>query len=177
MWFTEDDLFLNRHVAQMDNKEKDIRKEDSVEEDTQVMHTFMDKNKSSSKMKFLVALLIVALAGVITGFGLSQFSSKTGTNLVPQALNPNAPKKGKIFGSGDEKTFKDTAEGVVKEGGVEGEGQYHLERTGGESQNVYMTSSLVDLSQFVGKKVKVWGQTQAAQKAGWLMDVGKVQVL
>jgi hypothetical protein len=65
---------------------------------------------------------------------------------------------------------------VVKEGGIEDEGQYHLVRPGGDSQNVYMTSSSVDLAQFIGKKVKVWGQTQAAKKAGWLMDVGRVQV-
>ena len=27
-----------------------------------------------------------------------------------------------------------------------------------------------------GKKIKVWGQTQTAQYAGWLMDVGRVEV-
>ncbi|MDO8269715.1 MAG: hypothetical protein Q7T54_03530, partial [Candidatus Levybacteria bacterium] len=63
------------------------------------------------------------------------------------------------------------------EGGIDGEGEYHLERPGGDSQNVYMSSSTVDLAQFTGRKVKVWGQTNSAQKAGWLMDVGKVEVL
>jgi len=33
------------------------------------------------------------------------------------------------------------------------------------------------LSKFVGKNIKVWGQTQSAQYAGWLMDVGRVEVL
>ena len=117
------------------------------------------------------------MLGVGTGFGLSKFTEQTGTSIVPAMLNPNAPQIGKTYGSGDESTFKDTAEGVFLEGGIEGEGQYHLERPGGDSQHVYMTSSLVDLSQFLGKKVKVWGETQKAQKAGWLMDVGKVQVL
>jgi len=32
------------------------------------------------------------------------------------------------------------------------------------------------LQSFVGKKVMVWGQTIAAQQAGWLMDVGKIKV-
>ena len=64
----------------------------------------------------------------------------------------------------------------MKNGGTEGEGQYHLVRPGGDSQNVYLTSSSVDLSQFMNQKIKVWGQTQTAQHAGWLMDVGKVQV-
>ena len=35
----------------------------------------------------------------------------------------------------------------------------------------------VDLSKFIGKKIKVWGATQTAQHAGWLMDVGRIQVL
>ncbi len=146
-------------------------------EEAPVMHSFTENQKSSSPSKLVVVLLVVALLGVGTGFGLSKFSEKTGTSILPSALNPNAPQKGKTYGTGDTKTFKDTAEGVLKEGGIEGEGQYHLERPGGESQNVYMTSSLVDLSEFVGKKVKVWGETQKAEKAGWLMDVGKVEVL
>jgi len=39
-----------------------------------------------------------------------------------------------------------------------------------------LTSSVVDLSQYEGKKVKVLGETQKAIKEGWLMDVGKVEV-
>ena len=65
----------------------------------------------------------------------------------------------------------------MKEGGADGEGAFHLERTGGVSQNVYLTSAIVDLSKYVNKKIKVWGQTQKAQTAGWLMDVGRIEVL
>jgi len=36
---------------------------------------------------------------------------------------------------------------------------------------------VIDLESFTGKKVKVWGETISAQKAGWLMDVGKIQVI
>ena len=75
------------------------------------------------------------------------------------------------------KTFKDIAEGILKGGGINGEGQFHLVRPGGESQNVYLTSSAVDLSKFIARKIKVWGETQTAQHAGWLMDVGRVEVL
>ncbi len=50
-------------------------------------------------------------------------------------------------------------------------------RPGGDSQNVYLTSSIIDLSRFVKKKVKVWGETHAAQHVGWLMDVGRLEVL
>lgn len=156
----------------MENSEKTQSKEEAP-----VMHSFIDKQEKASPAKLIFLLVVIALIGVASGYGLAQFSAKTGTSIVPAALNPNAPQKGKTYGSGDEKAFPDTAEGVVKNGGIEGEGQYHLERTGGDSQNVYMTSSSVDLSLFIGKKVKVWGATQKAQKAGWLMDVGKVEVL
>jgi hypothetical protein len=47
----------------------------------------------------------------------------------------------------------------------------------GEHKYVYLTSSVVDLQSFVGKKVQVWGETLAGQSAGWLMDVGKVKVI
>ena len=80
-------------------------------------------------------------------------------------------------GIADKKTFKDSSEGILKEGGIDGEGNFHLERPGGESQNVYITSTTVDLSKYVGKKVRVWGATFQGEKAGWLMDVGLVEVL
>jgi len=51
-----------------------------------------------------------------------------------------------------------------------------LIRPGGDSQNVYLTSTVIDLESFVGKKVEVWGETIGAREAGWLMDVGKVKV-
>ena len=50
-------------------------------------------------------------------------------------------------------------------------------RPGGESQNVYLTSSVVDLDLFVDHKIRIWGETFSAQKAGWLMDVGRVEVI
>ena len=84
---------------------------------------------------------------------------------------------GDTFGSKDDSTFKDSAEGVLLVGGVNGEGSYHVVREGGESQNVYLTSSVVDLGLFVNHKVVVRGETFKAQKAGWLMDVGQVKVL
>lgn len=96
---------------------------------------------------------------------------------LPSPKEKSSVEKGKIYGSDDASTFKDIAEGKLKEGGIEGEGQFHLERPGGPSQNVYLTSSLVDLSLFINRKIKVWGETQKAQKAGWLMDVGKIEVL
>ena len=141
-----------------------------------VMQSFTSANQEVSSKKVVVVLLLMVVLGFGAGYGASVISAKTGTSIVPASLNPNAPAKGKVYGNGDTSVFKDTTEGVVKNGGIDGEGQYHLVRPGGDSQNVYLTSSTVDLSQFIDQKVKVWGETQTAQHAGWLMDVGKVQV-
>jgi hypothetical protein len=84
---------------------------------------------------------------------------------------------GTQVGIRDEKTFKDTGEGQLQKGGINGEGSHHLVRPGGDSQTIYLTSSVIDLDQFIGRKVKVWGETIGAQKAGWLMDVGKLEVI
>lgn len=139
-----------------------------------LMHTFTEGKVAKFPKKLLLLIIAACLFGIGTGYVLARMSSSSSGNLLTNTLPLPA---GKTFGDGDPKIFKDTAEGVLKEGGIEGEGQYHLERPGGISQNVYMTSSTVDLSQFINKKIKVWGQTQKAQKAGWLMDVGKVQGL
>ncbi len=139
-----------------------------------VMRSFKD-SKSSTPGKIVVLFIVLIALGLGTGFALAKYSAKTGKN-IPLLPTKNSTAKGKAFGSDDTKTFKDTAEGQLAEGGIEGEGQYHLVRPGGDSQNVYVTSATVDLGQFIGKKIKVWGQTQTAQTAGWLMDVGRVEV-
>lgn len=132
---------------------------------------------SSVFTKNLFIFLIIAMVmGVMTGYILSNRGETNGNTLTSGTIDPAKISKGTIVGSNDVKTFKDTATGVLKNGGINGEGQFHLVRIGGDSQNVYLTSSSVDLSQFVGKKIKIWGQTQTAQYAGWLMDVGRVQV-
>jgi hypothetical protein len=141
-----------------------------------VMRPMTPAKHGISGIKVFIVLVIMLVLGTGVGYAASLFLAKTGTALVPQALNPNAPVAGKTYGNGDPSIFKDTAEGVLQKGGIDGDGEYHLVRSGGPSQYVYLTSSSLDLSQFVGSKIKVWGQTQSAQHAGWLMDVGKVQV-
>lgn len=144
--------------------------------DLQVMHDFDESKSGFFSMKLVLTLIIVAVLGIGTGYMLRLGS--VGNSVFPGGgVMGGSAQKGKTYGSNDTKTYKDVAEGVLEEGGIEGEGQYHLVRPGGESQNVYLTSSTVDLAQFQKKKVKVWGQTQDAQKAGWLMDVGRVEVL
>ncbi len=127
-------------------------------------------------VKLLLVVVVVGVLGLGSGFIIAKGTAKQ-LGSTKEVTSSSQATKGTTFGSTDTSTFKDTAEGVLKTGGIEGEGQFHLERPGGESQFVYLTSSAVDLSLVKGKKVKVWGQTQKAQHAGWLMDVGRVEVL
>lgn len=150
---------------------------DQEQEKKEYIHEF--ENKTPKKFftgKIISVLAVVILFGVVTGYFLSQSASTTSVISKVGISNPTL-SKGSSEGSDDLKTFKDSAEGVLKEGGINGEGAFHLERPGGESQNVYLTSSEVDLSKYINKKIKVNGQTQKAQFAGWLMDVGRVEVL
>lgn len=143
-------------------------------EEEKVVHKF-DTKTSFFSGKYIIILVIALLLGVGTGY---LFANKSGTSGGLKLSNVlSSSPKGTTVGSSDTSTFKDTAEGTLKEGGIDGEGAFHLERSGGDSQNVYLTSSIVDLSKYVNQKIKVWGQTQKAQHAGWLMDVGRIQVL
>lgn len=127
--------------------------------------------------KLLIILVAVVILGGVTGYIVSPKKEVIGGNTLNSgSVDSSKISKGAVVGSNDTKTFKDIATGTLKNGGINGEGQFHLVRVGGDSQNVYLTSSSVDLSKFIGKKIKVWGQTQTAQYAGWLMDVGRVEV-
>jgi len=151
-----------------------------------MLKTFEDKKETKKSMKKNIllgsAIIFTILLGIGSGYALAlkktgQLGSLTEPGLKRSIEEGGEIKKGTKVGVADEKTFKDSAEGDLEKGGVNGEGSHHLVRPGGESQNVYLTSSIIDLDQFVGRKVKVWGETFAAQKAGWLMDVGKLEVL
>lgn len=149
-----------------------------------VVHSFDGKAAHHGKKLEHSPLLIkyslfVFIGVVILGIGVGFFIATRRSSVVTVTSSTNIAtlKPGTVFGSDDEKAFKDSAEGLLKEGGIDGEGAYHLERPGGDSQNVYLTSSVLDLGKLVGKKIKVWGQTNDAQKAGWLMDVGRAQII
>ena len=131
-----------------------------------------EKPTGLSKPLLAGAAFLLIIFGAGTGYLLA---AKTGGVNTKSQL-PLIPK-GKEVGSTDVKIFKDTAEGILEAGGLDGEGTHKLLREGGPSQTAYLTSSVVDLSQFVGKKVQVWGETFKGQKAGWLMDIGRVKVL
>ncbi len=145
----------------------------NLDDSSNLIHSFDSPVAKTgiSYLIFFVLLIIVVIAGVLGGFMISKVKKPSSSSTTS-----SSPAK-QVVGSADKKTFKDKAEGILKEGGIDGEGNFHLERPGGVSQNVYMTSSTVDLSQFVGQKVRVWGVTFQGQTAGWLMDVGTVETL
>jgi hypothetical protein len=135
------------------------------------------KRQLPSFLKPLLIVLGLVLAGTVTGYLLSGRGGGGFGLSSPSQLAPGTSLKGKEFGSKNKEAFPDSAVGVLEAGGIDGEGTHKLIREGGESQTAYLTSSLVNLDDLVGKKVEVWGETFKAQKAGWLMDVGYVKVL
>lgn len=130
------------------------------------------EGKNAFPVVSVVYVFLVGL-GIVTGFLLSR--THAGLLALPGG-KPTYVNTGKVAGITDEKTFKDSAEGVLEKGGLDGEGTHKLIRDGGPSQTAYLNSSSVDLDIYIGKRVKVWGETFAAQKASWLMDVGKIEV-
>lgn len=123
------------------------------------------------KRLLLIVIIAAATLGIITGFILS---GKGGNgNLASSALGTPAKNP-----QSDRRTFRDFAEGTIRtkkqpSSGEYTEGTHLLQRDG--AVPVALTSSVVDLSKYEGKKVKVYGETQKALKEGWLMDVGKIE--
>ena len=116
----------------------------------------------------------VVILGVGTAWILStKIINKSGSGLAAPGTKVTSTGAGVL----DPKIKYTNATGVLTDGGIGNEGTHHLERDGGPSQTVYLTSSALNLGSFVGKKVEVWGETLASKKAGWLMDVAKIQVV
>jgi hypothetical protein len=134
-------------------------------------------NTSSTKKNVILAVIsvVVVLAGVGTGYLVSGVGGK-GSTSSSKTSNSIVVSKNEA-GIADESKFSTTTDGVLEEGGIGGEGTHHLVRGSGPSQYAYLTSSSVDLSAFVGKKVQIWGETMSGKKAGWLIDVGKIKVV
>lgn len=132
---------------------------------------FPKKNWKRTVIMALCAFLVVG-AGVGTGYSLSGKTFDKGD----KSTAPGATSSASEAGLTDEATFRDSAEGKLVAGGIEGEGTHHLDRDLGPEKYVYLTSTVIDLESFVGKKATVWGETITARNAGWLMDVGKIKV-
>lgn len=136
-------------------------------------------------LKLYITLGVIAVvAGIGTGYGGYKLQAQTGGSVSQKQNNAGIERVaegtvavGDVFGVNDTDTFSYSAQGYLEAGGLDGEGSHSLLRPGGESQTVYLTSSVTDLDPLVGMEVKVYGETFKGQKAGWLMDVGRVEVL
>lgn len=128
-----------------------------------------------AKIVPIVIIVLVVGAGILSGLVLSSRSKSQSS--IKAAINEESlsPEQKTSFNQ----TFKDSAEGVIQKNDKldkYAQGTHRLIRPGGDSQTAYLTSSVLDLDQYVGKKVKVFGETFGSSQVGWLMDVGKVEV-
>ena len=148
-----------------------------VQEKPPVLKSFPKPKTIKETLFIVLGSLLVVVMGIATGWLLSRKAvGKEAVNGVSKVA-PGAQKGAQEAGLSDEATFRDSAEGALLEGGIEGEGTHHLDRGLGEDKFVYLTSTVIDLQGFVDRKVKVWGETIKGKKAGWLMDVGKIKVV
>ena len=162
----------------------EIKKINLDQEEEKVIPTDKAPSRVSSGNNLLptiIGIVVFALLGTGTGYLIKNLAKPGSSTLGGSTVQPSAPPGGavvgQIYGSANESDFKDSATGVLEKGGINGEGTHQLLRSGGASQTVYLTSSVLDLDEFVGSKVTVWGETFSSAKAGWLMDVGKIKVV
>lgn len=129
----------------------------------------------------LIIFALIIVLGIVTGFGFSYFTggSSKATNVKSGESMSGGKDVVESAGIADPETFTDSAEGTLEKKSKDDPqvGNYKLVRPGGEDQTAFLTSSTVDLSEFVGKKVRVYGETFASDEVGWLMDVGFIEVL
>src|SRR3990172_1129159 len=134
------------------------------------------KRENLGKFLPIIIVVVVVAAGIFSG-------------LVFSSRNKNAKSQAKAAIdeeqlTGEQKqsfaqTFRDEAEGTIEKNDKldkYAQGTHKLIRPGGEDQTAYLTSTVLDLDEYVGKNVKVFGETFGSSQVGWLMDVGKVEV-
>ncbi len=139
------------------------------------------KMSNKSSIVTVILFLVTAIAGFYSGATLkNRLSGKLAGGIDAKNIQAEVPttgvKIGDIYGSADEKAFRDSATGVLDKGGLNGEGTHKIVRPGGASQTVYVTSSVIDLDTLVGHQITAWGETFKGQKVSWLMDIGRVKV-
>lgn len=132
---------------------------------------------TNTKLFPILATVVVLFLGIGTGYVFARNSVATTPSNQAGVKTTNSVTSATEAGINDTTAFPDSAQGTLIEGGILGEGTHHLDRGMGPAKDVYLTSTVINLQNFVGKKVEVQGQTISGKKAGWLMDVGKVKVI
>jgi len=139
--------------------------------------------KNGKPLSTGIIVLVVILA-LTSGFWGSRFFPLKKTPSTSKALiinpesiqNKDQVEVGKLYGNLSQ-NFKDSATGEIEKGSINGEGTHILNRPGGASQRASLTSSVIDLDLFVGRKVEIKGETNASNKTSWLLDVGTIKVM
>ncbi len=153
----------------------EIKPNSSTVPGTQAIKPLDNKQSGGMDKKLIIVLLVVMLFGIVSGYGV--YALKTNGTVLVGGKNVEVVKTDTEEGVKDAATFRDTATGklIKNDGKITDEGTHILDR-GNDDQNVYLISTVVDLDKYSGKKVQVWGETYKGQKAGWLMDVGRIKV-
>ena len=123
---------------------------------------------------FFIWAIVIIISGSLVGFLLTKIPGSKSSNTGP---TPGMVKSATEVGSTDTKTFRDKAVGTLEKGGLSGEGTHHLVLDSNPKNSAYLISSVVDLDEFVGKHIEVWGETHKSSKVPWLMDVGRIKIL
>jgi len=135
--------------------------------------------KSGKLLKILpvVIIILIITIGVLSGLVMSSVNKAKNLQSSgvqdPENLSPEVKES-------FTQTFRDESEGIIEKNDQldkYAQGTHKLIRPGGESQTAYLTSSVLDLDTYLGKKVKIFGETFGSSQVGWLMDVGKVEIL
>ena len=135
------------------------------------------KEKIKANVFMILGVLVFVIGGIATGWFLSGGKFSKENKNASQNSQVKSTKNETEEGTLDESVKYQEAEGMLVAGGIKGEGTYHIERDGGPTKYVYLTSTVISIDRFVGKKVKVWGETISGIYAPWLMDVAKIQII
>jgi len=147
------------------------------------LDTSLEQTKPIFNIFVIILMVVLGLGG---GFLLgnknkpnsisTSNTDNTGKIVTSTVTTKEELEVGKVYGN-NSSVFTDTASGTVVAGNINGVGTHILERAGGISQRASLTSSVIDLDLFVGKKVEIKGQTNTSNKTSWLLDVGTIKII
>ena len=127
MCFTRDTVFL----LSMADKKVEPKKEEQAKqpEEEGLLHAMKAPEGPLFTRKLAIILAAVLIFGAGSGFVATKLTPKakeTGTVALDGNVSEGSIKKGETYGSDNTSAFRDTAEGVLKEGGKDGEGSHHF---------------------------------------------------
>lgn len=126
-------------------------------------------------MNTKLLVIISAVSIILLGSGLGLLVSRKKSLKIEGASTEQLVKTDKQAGIKNCKG--DQATGTLEKTSGKEQGTHKLIREGGPSQTIYMVSSVIDLEEYVGKKMDICGDTQKLQGVSWFMDVTQVKIV